>query len=105
MKSNFSSFARRAPDNVTEELVEVLSDRKSYEFKALFLILHAALKARNAASGGEEMLRLRTYDKLQTLVMHGQVKKSGKTYKAVAGPPACAPRRTQGSPAKGAVRS
>lgn len=64
MNSNFN-FARRAPDSITEELVAVLSGPKSYEFKALFLVIHAALRARNAASGGEEMLRLRTYDKLQ----------------------------------------
>ena len=37
-----------------------LSNSKSYEFKALFSVIYAALRARNAASGGEEMLRLRT---------------------------------------------
>lgn len=83
MKLNFSSFSRRGPDNITEELVTVLSDHKSHEFKALFLLLHSGLKARNAASGGEEMLRLRAYDKLQMLVANGQVKKTGKKYKAV----------------------
>jgi hypothetical protein len=83
MKSNYSSFSRRGPDHITEELVTVLSDHKSHEFKALFLVLHAGLKARSAASGGEEMLRLRTYDKLQMLVTNGQVKKTGKKYKAV----------------------
>ena len=60
-----------------------LSGLNSYEFKALFSVIHAALRARNAASGGEEMLRLRTYDKLQNLVRHGQVKKTGKKYKGV----------------------
>lgn len=68
---------------MTEELAAVLSDQKSYEFKQLFLVLHSALKAKNAVSGGEEMLRLRAYDKLQILVAHGQVKKSGKKYRAV----------------------
>lgn len=84
MHSNFSSFSRRGPDNVTEELVEALSTTKSYEFKALFTVIHEALKARNAASGGEEMLRLRAYEKLQNLVRQGQVKKVGKKYKGVA---------------------
>ena len=65
-------------------LVAALSGSKSYEFKALFSVVHAALRARNAASGGEEMLRLRTYDKLQNLVRQGQVKKTGKKYKGVA---------------------
>src|SRR5882757_2542188 len=86
MNSKFSSFSRRGPDNVTEELVEVLSGPKSYEFKALFLVVHAALKARNVAGGGEEMLRLRSYEKLQNLVQHGQVKKTGKQYKGVRKP-------------------
>ena len=78
MNSNFSSFSRRGPDNVTEELVAVLSGPKSYEFKALFLVVHDALRARNAASGGEEMLRLRAYEKLQNLVSRGMVKKEVK---------------------------
>lgn len=84
MNSNFSSFSRRGPDNVTEELVVALSKPKSYEFKALFLVIHEALRARNAASGGEEMLRLRAYEKLQNLVLRGQVVKTGKKYKGVA---------------------
>ena len=84
MPSNFSSFYRRVPDNVTEELVAALSGSKSYEFKALFSVIHAALRARKAAGGGEEMLRLRTYEKLQNLVRAGQVKKVGKKYKGVA---------------------
>lgn len=83
MYSNFSSFSRRGPDNITEELVVALSGSKSYEFKALFTVIYAALRARNAASGGEEMLRLRTYDKLQNLVRQGQVKKTAKKYKGV----------------------
>ena len=84
MPSNFSSFYRRVPDNVTEELVAALSGSKSYELKALFRVIHAALRARHAAGGGEEMLRLRTYEKLQNLVRAGQVKKTGKKYKGVA---------------------
>jgi hypothetical protein len=83
MSSNFSSFSRRGPDNVTEELVAVLSDSKLYEFKALFVVVHAGLRARNAASGGEEMLRLRAYEKLQHLVQQGQVEKTGKQYRGV----------------------
>ena len=84
MYSNFSSFSRRGPDNVTEELVAALSNSKSYEFKALFSVIYAALRARKAASGGEEMLRLRTYEKLQNLVRDGRVTKTGKKYKGVA---------------------
>jgi len=79
-----SAFSRRLPDLVTEELVAVLSKKTSFEFKELFEIVHENLKARNAASGGEEMLRLRAYEKLQNLVARGMVKKTGKKYKGLA---------------------
>src|SRR6266576_2188960 len=59
------SFSRRMPDNVTEELVAVLSSRASFEFKPLFDMVLLNLRERNAASGGEEMLRLRVYEKLR----------------------------------------
>ena len=61
------------PDNITEELVAVLSSRGSFEFKPLFERLLLNLRERNAASGGEEMLRLRAYEKLQSLVNQGAV--------------------------------
>jgi hypothetical protein len=87
-KPSGSSFSRRAPDNITEELVAVLSTKASFEFKPLFEIILANLRERNAASGGEEMLRLRAYEKLQSLVSQGAVdrKVSGavKKYKGVA---------------------
>ena len=79
-----NAFSRRVPDLVTEELVAVLSRRASFEFKQLFEIVHENLRARNAASGGEEMLRLRAYEKLQNLVARGMVKKNGKKYKGLA---------------------
>jgi len=69
--------------SVTEELVAVLSKRSSFEFKQLFDIVHENLRARNAASGGEEMLRLRAYEKLQNLVARA-VRKNGKKYQRVA---------------------
>lgn len=78
-----NGFSRRLPDLVTEELMSVLSRRSSYEFKQLFEIVHENLKARNAASGGEEMLRLRAYEKLQNLVSRGLVKKNAKKYKGL----------------------
>ena len=78
-----NGFSRRLPDLVTEELVAVLTKKSSFEFKQLFDIIHENLRARNAASGGEEMLRLRSYEKLQNLVQRGMVKKTGKKYKGV----------------------
>jgi hypothetical protein len=79
-----NGFSRRLPDLVTEELVSVLSQKSTFEFKQLFDVVHENLRARNAASGGEEMLRLRAYEKLQNLVARGLVKKNGKKYKGVA---------------------
>ena len=75
-----NAFSRRLPDLVTEELVFVLSQKTSYEFKQLFEVVHDNLRRRNAANGGEEMLRLRAYEKLQNLVFRGAVKKNGKIY-------------------------
>ena len=82
------SFTRRAPDNITEELVAVLSSKAAFEFKPLFDIILLNLRERNAASGGEEMLRLRAYEKLQGLVnqgaVHREVTGGTKKYKGVA---------------------
>src|SRR5213082_1718437 len=82
------TFTRRGPDNITEELIAVLSSRASFEFKPLFEIMLLNLRERNAASGGEEMLRLRAYEKLQGLVSQGAVNRertgTTKKYKGVA---------------------
>jgi hypothetical protein len=87
-KPTGASFSRRMPDNISEELVAVLSCRGTFEFKPLFDILLLNLRERNAASGGEEMLRLRAYEKLQGLVGQGAVnrtvKGTTKKYKGVA---------------------
>src|SRR5881394_854769 len=87
-KPSGASFTRRAPDNITEELVSVLSSGASFEFKPLFDIILLNLRERNAASGGEEMLRLRAYEKLQGLVSQGAVNREvtgiTKKYKGVA---------------------
>ena len=79
--SNNSSFTRRTPDIMTEELCAILSRKVSYEFKPLYDLVYANLHARNAASGGDEMLRLRAYEKLQNLVHDGLVKKTEKKYR------------------------
>ena len=87
-KRSAISFTRRGPDNITEELVAVLSSKASFEFKPLFEIMLFNLRERNAATGGEEMLRLRTYEKLQGLVSQGAVNRevtgTTKKYKGVA---------------------
>src|SRR5207245_4227646 len=86
-KPSGASFSRRMPDNITEELVAVLSSKASVEFKPLFEIVLLNLRERNAASGGEELLRLRAYEKLQGLVHQGAVNRTvigiTKKYKGV----------------------
>jgi hypothetical protein len=80
--------SRRGPDLITEELVAVLSGSASFEFKPLFNIIYENLRARKKVSGGEEMMRLRAYEKLQSLVSQGMVEKTiskaGKHYKGLA---------------------
>jgi hypothetical protein len=76
-------FSRRIPDHVTDELVVVLSEDEIFSFNDLFHRVYENLKKRNAVSGGEEMLRLRAYEKLQNLVSRGLVEKVAKTYRGL----------------------
>ncbi|MDE0569298.1 MAG: hypothetical protein OSB44_01360 [Verrucomicrobiales bacterium] len=79
-------FSRRIPDHVTDELVVVLKGNDTaLQFNNLFELVYENLKAKNAVSGGEEMLRLRAYEKLQNLVTRGLVEKSGKAYTGLDG--------------------
>ena len=72
-----SSFSRRLPDVVTKELVFVLSQKTSYEFKPLFEVVHDNLRRSNAAHGGEELLRLRA---MRNCTLAAAVKKNGKLF-------------------------
>lgn len=78
-------FSRRLPDHVTDEIINVLDSDKDrfFGFNDLFEAVFERLKERNAVSGGEEMLRLRAYEKLQNLVTRGLVEKGGKEYKGL----------------------
>ena len=69
-------FSRKGPDVLSEELARAMCGRPPSEFKALFTIVYANLRARNACGGGEEMLRLRVYEKLQNFVSKGMVTKT-----------------------------
>jgi hypothetical protein len=71
----------KTPDRLTKELATALTARTWFEFKPLFLLVYSSLRQCNAAHGGEEMLRLRTYDRLQDLVRRGIVEKTGKLYR------------------------
>src|SRR3954465_14492266 len=90
-KRSTSAFKRRVPDLISEELVTVLSSKASFEFKPLFAIVLDKLRARNAASGGEEMLRLRAYENLQGLVNQGAVARTPGVTKKYKGVPAKMP--------------
>ena len=84
MATRKTRFSRRVPDHVTDEIVNVLTAEKEFfQFNALFGKVYENLKERNAVSGGEEMLRLRAYEKLQNLVGRGLVEKKQKTYKGL----------------------
>jgi len=63
--------------------VSVLSEPETFAFNELFEVVYENLKKRNAVSGGEEMLRLRAYEKLQNLVTRGLVEKAGKQYRGL----------------------
>ncbi len=77
-------FSRRVPDHVTDEIVYILGEEdRFFPFNDLFELVFARLKERNAVSGGEEMLRLRAYEKLQNLVTRGMVEKKAREYKGL----------------------
>ena len=69
------TFSRQGPDILTEELAMILSAKAPFEFKPLFALVYANLRARKLANGGEDMLRLRVYEKLQSLVQKGMVER------------------------------
>jgi hypothetical protein len=83
--SNGKGFIRRVTDHMTDELVIALSGGATYEFKELFKLVYAGLKEKNAVSGGEEMLRLRCYEKLQSLTRRGLAEKKLKSYRGLKG--------------------
>jgi len=83
MSKNLSYSLLRGPDRISEELATVLSKKGSWEFRSLFDIVHANLRSRDQARGGQEMMRLRAHEKLQTFLHTGVVTKTGKEYTGV----------------------
>ena len=77
-------LARTGPDFLMDELTDVLRTDAWFEFNPLFLQVYGKLRERKAIGGGQELLRLRIYDKLQGLVQRGIVEKSGKQYRGIA---------------------
>lgn len=76
-------FARTGPDLLMDELTDALRCETWFEFNPLFLLVYGKLRERKCAGGGQELLRLRIYDKLQTLVQQGVVEKNGKQYRGI----------------------
>ena len=71
------------PDVATEEMVGILMNGEAVDFHGLFATVYENLRTRRSIGGGEEMWRLRVYEKLQNLASQGLVDKSGKIYTPV----------------------
>lgn len=77
-------FEHAGPDFLMDELTEALRSDEWFEFELLFSQVYNKLRERKGSRRGKEMLRLRTYEKLQDLVQKGAVEKIGKTYRGIA---------------------
>ena len=74
-----NAFSRRLPDLVTEELVDCPHTAKTpTSSRSCSTLCIAICVPATRPAVGEEMLRLRAYEKLQTLVSRGMVKKTGQ---------------------------
>ncbi len=78
-----SHVPRRSPDAIRCEMLAVLSQADTILFNDIFEGVLAAMKQKGISTGGEEILRLRIYEKLQTLVSQGALHKRGKEYKVL----------------------
>ena len=66
-----SRSSRKTPDLVTDELILILHEAGMLEFNDIFQRTVVVMKAKHMSLGGEEILRLRIYEKLQNLVSAG----------------------------------
>ncbi len=77
---------RITPDYVHEELVrELLAATRPRTFAELFEAISDRVTARYSATVSEEMLRLRTYEKLQNLVSRCLANRRDRRYAAASG--------------------
>jgi hypothetical protein len=76
-------YMRQRKDYVADELVRALQAKPTYKFNELFQTVFDALRKRGVSNVGEDMLRLRLYERLQTFVGQGLVKKVDKEYSGV----------------------
>jgi len=77
-----SHSSRKTPDLVTDELILILHEAGMLEFNDIFQRAVVVMKAKHMSLGGEEILRLRIYEKLQNLVSAGGLMK-GREYTAL----------------------
>ena len=70
-----SRSSRKTPDLVTDELILILHEAGMLEFNDIFQRTVVVMKAKHMSLGGEEILRLRIYEKLQNLVSAGGLMK------------------------------
>ena len=78
-----SRSSRKTPDLVTDELILILHEAGMLEFNDIFQRTVVVMKAKNMSLGGEEILRLRIYEKLQNQVSAGGLMKKGREYTAL----------------------
>jgi len=78
--TKYKTYLRHGKDNAAAELIAALLQQPTYLFSELFHAVHERLKARKVSNVGEDMLRLRVYEKLQAFVAEGLVNKSEKRY-------------------------
>ena len=77
-----SRSSRKAPDLVTDELIVILHEAGMLEFNEIFQRTVVVMKEKHMSLGGEEILRLRIYEKLQNLVSSGGLVKKSREYTA-----------------------
>lgn len=77
-----SHSSRKTPDLVTDELIIILHEAGMLEFNDIFQRTVVVMKEKHMSLGGEEILRLRIYEKLQNLVSAGGLVKKGREYTA-----------------------
>jgi hypothetical protein len=79
-KTTSSRYDRRNDLTPTDEaILEALADPDTaLIFTDLFAAIHLKLKAVVKANTGEEIMRLRVYERLQNLTIRGRIDKDGK---------------------------
>jgi hypothetical protein len=73
----------RSRDQVIPELIRVLSTHTWLAFDELYAGVAESIHRRRPFRCGQEMLRIRVYEKLHQLVLNGFAERQGKTYRGI----------------------